>query len=196
MWRQIQGDSPWFPLQGEEPRNTIDPERECGGSWTACSPVIIPIRPFIRVVSSRRVLSRMLEIRVTPPPPHPPPPHPAHDASSVSDQSRVGVVVGGWWVGPVERSWTAWAMDLCGIQIPRPLICMLVRTGTPSSTVRLLLRQPVHQMILVPEPKRNLCERSSSASKEVDGLSHRVAMFGVGWRQLPEAGRLNPARGF
>ena len=28
FWRQIQGDSPWFPLQGEEP--TIDPGREWG----------------------------------------------------------------------------------------------------------------------------------------------------------------------
>ena len=67
------------------------------------------------------------------------PPHPAHDASSLSEISP----------SPppppahhhphprVERSWTAWAMDLCGIQIPRPLICMLVRTDTRSSTVRL-----------------------------------------------------------
>ena len=148
----------------------------------------------------RAVLSRMSEIRPTPPPPHPPPPPPAHDASSVSDPARVGPTGGGGGRGVggprLERSWTAWAMDLCGIQIPRPLICMLVRTGTPSSTVRLLLRQPVHQMILVPEPKRNLCETSSSARKEVDGLSHRVAMFGVGWRQLPEGAARIPVRGF
>ena len=69
------------------------------------------------------------------------PPHPAHDASSLSEISPGW---GWWWAGGgwaggggPERSWTAWAMDLCGIQLPRPLICMRVRTGTPSSTVRL-----------------------------------------------------------
>jgi hypothetical protein len=132
------------------------------------------------------------------PTPTPPTPTPSCPRCFIRFRSVPGGGGGGRGVGGprVERSWTAWAMDLCGIQIPRPLICMLVRTGTPSSTVRLLLRQPVHQMILVPEPKRNLCETSSSARKEVDGLSHRVAMFGVGWRQLPEGAHRTPGRGF
>ena len=84
-------DSRRFPLVSPARRRANDRPRERAGrgSWTACSPVIIPIRPFIRVVSSRRVLSRMSEIRPTPHPILPTMLHPF----------QISPGWGWWWAG-------------------------------------------------------------------------------------------------
>ena len=119
-------------FKGEEPRNTIDPGREWGEALG-----LLARRSLSRSVLSFglcRAVGCYLGCQKSDPP-HPILPTMLHPfQKSVPGGGGGGRGVGG---PRVERSWTAWAMDLCGIQIPRPLICMLVRTGTPSSTVRL-----------------------------------------------------------
>ena len=158
----------------------IPPPRP-GGVGRVVSPVIIPIR--CRFLELPGAISNRLSAVRSPIQPTPAPVLPTilHPRPPPSPRPRMDRALAHRWTGFLAdpavspKHWIS-----AGIQVHRHRFAC-VRPGIRSFTGRLSPGLSTR----VTKPTRNLLrtEPVILAGKEVDGLSHRVPVFGVGWRE-------------